>query len=560
MTGSERKTFLHKVQIFFVFILFLAHSSLKLCAQLNEGGLPRSFTFAVPPDEKSVIQIHSPVIFDLQSEDERNPVPYRYAVNLPVDLDIRTTGHWSGVSGGTEIWRLEIFAPGARAMTLYFSDFNIPSGGKLFIYNPQRTLCLGAFTERNHNHERTFASSLLPGERLILEYDEPEGGGALPDIHISEVAYAYRGLPESSKGVRDFGQSGACEVNINCSEGQSWQQQKQGVARVSVKKGFNSYWCSGSLVNNVRNDGKPYFLTADHCGYGTTPADISRWIFYFHYEAPDCSNPALEPAARSMTGASLIAHGGNGGEAGSDFFLVLLKENIPDTFNVYYNGWSREITPSPSGAGIHHPEGDIQKISTYNTPLISSDWNGHPYMSHWKVTWIQTPNGHGVTEGGSSGSPIFDNQGHIVGTLTGGNSQCGAQYENLPDYYGKFSYSWDQNGTDSASVLKYWLDPDSTGIMVLDGQATAIGDLQTLNPIQCFPNPFTDQVNLRQANAGGIISVKIYNQTGQCVYHAEPGQLTGKDIKLDLHPLSPGFYFLKVNGMQFNAVLKIIKL
>ena len=180
-------------------------------------------------------------------------------------------------------------------------------------------------------------------------------------------------------------------------------------------------------------------------------------------------------------------------------------------------------------------------------------------MSHWQVTWIQTLNGHGVTEGGSSGSPIFDNHGHIVGTLTGGNSNCGSQFENLPDYYGKFSYSWDQNGTDSASVLKYWLDPDNTGMMVLNGQATSNEDHQADNPVELFPNPFTDRLTLRMQHSGALLSISIFDQLGRRVFHAEPGLSNGKDIELDLRHLSPGFYFLRLNGKRSNAVLKIIK-
>ena len=197
-----------------------------------------------------------------------------------------------------------------------------------------------------------------------------------------------------------------------------------------------------------------------------------------------------------MTGATLKAHGGNGGETGSDFCLVLLNQGIPDTFNVYFNGWSRKDTTSPSGVCIHHPEGDLKKISTYNKPLITANYNGNPNPCHWEVTWIATSNGHGVTEGGSSGSPLFDNHGRIVGTLTGGDSSCDTADLDLPDYYGKFSWSWDKNGVDSTTRLKDWLDPDNTGVMYLDGIELGIpAHVKTLS-VQLFPNPFTDGIRL----------------------------------------------------------------
>lgn len=558
MKYSETENF-RSFLFFSLFFIYLMGSSLLLRAQLNQGGIPLSFKYAIPSREKSVVMVPAPDLAVMQSEDALKPLPYRYAINLPVDMDIRTHGYWTKATDGSEIWRLEIQCPGAKALTLYFGDFIMPEGGKLFVYNAQRTRCLGAFTSLNNNRDHSFASSLLPGDQLTIEYNSPSSVTQMPGIHISEIAYAYRGLLDPSKSGQDFGESGACEVNINCTEGQQWQKQRRGVARISVKQGLASFWCSGSLINNVKNDHKPYFLTADHCGTGCSAADINRWIFYFDYVSPTCENPHLEPGSRTMTGARLIAHGGNAGESGSDFFLVLLKDNVPDTFNVYYNGWSRSLVPSPSGAGIHHPEGDIQKISTYTTALVPSSWNGHPYDSHWKVVWAQTSNGHGVTEGGSSGSPIFDNTGHVLGTLTGGDSRCGSSTEGLPDYYGKFSYSWDQNGSDSSSVLKYWLDPDNTGTMVLDGQTASANDEQPEVPVKIFPNPFTDVLTLYLNNSPDIITISIYDQLGKCVFISEPGFLNKESLTFNLQVLSQGFYFLKLQGRHTNAVLKIIK-
>ena len=90
--------------------------------------------------------------------------------------------------------------------------------------------------------------------------------------------------------------------------------------------------------------------------------------------------------------------------------------------------------------------------------------------SHWRLTWVATANGHGVTEGGSSGSPLFNyNNGNsrIVGTLTGGSSYCSAP--NSPDIYGKMSYHWDQNTSTGNIKLKTFLDPNNSGVKILDG-------------------------------------------------------------------------------------------
>ena len=152
--------------------------------------------------------------------------------------------------------------------------------------------------------------------------------------------------------------------------------------------------------------------------------------------------------------------------------------------------------------GIHHPQGDIKKISTYTVPLMQTIWTGGSKLAHWQVNWSKTANGHGTTEGGSSGSPIFDSQGLLVGTLTGGDSSCDSLDLLLPDYYGMFSYSWDKNGTDSNEVLKYWLDPDNTNTMTLNGWSVGLEDQQIYGRISVYPNPFDDVLTVEGLTTG----------------------------------------------------------
>jgi len=537
--------------------IFYFGSVFGISAQISQGGLPKSFTFSIAPDIREVVTIYPPALDSLKNEDNQSPVPYRFAVNIPVDLGIGNTGTWIKAPDGSSIWRLTIKAAGALALTLYFDDFELPEYGSLFVYNPIRTKLLGAFTSLNNESQKTFATELIPGDQLTMEYNNPYQEDPLPRLHVSEISYAYRGVRDPNKVTDDFGQAGKCEVNINCIEGISWQQQKKGVARVAVKRGSFSYWCSGSLVNNVRNDSKPYFLTADHCGQGATSIDLNKWIFYFNYESTSCPNPPTEPFYKSMTGAHLVANSGDGPNLGSDFYLVLLNQNIPVTWDVFFNGWSREETPSAPGVGIHHPEGDIKKISTYNDPLQPSSWSSQPFLTHWKTTWVATANGHGVTEGGSSGSPIFDNSGHLVGTLTGGDSSCDSLY--LPDYYGRFSYHWDKNGSDSLLALKYWLDPDNTNTMILGGIHLSVGEHPVIPTVKATPNPFRDKVNIEIPGLNDKFSIRVYNVVGDEVFHGDYFLRGQNHIQINLENLTPGIYFLTVNAEKSARGIKLIK-
>jgi len=138
------------------------------------------------------------------------------------------------------------------------------------------------------------------------------------------------------------------------------------------------------------------------------------------------------------------------------------------SYNPYMNGWNRANSATAPGVCIHHPAGSIKKISTYSSALTSATWTGCLTNGHWRVVWSSNANGWGVTEGGSSGSPIFDANSRIVGTLTGGSSYCSAQ--SSPDYYGKFYCHWDLNGATSSVRLKDWLDPAGTNPLTLDGK------------------------------------------------------------------------------------------
>jgi hypothetical protein len=155
----------------------------------------------------------------------------------------------------------------------------------------------------------------------------------------------------------------------------------------------------------------------------------------------------------SLTGATSRAN-----NSGSDFRLIEWDNAPPQSYNVFYAGWSNINTPSSQNTGIHHPSGDVKKISRDNNASINSSYSG---AETWRVgAWEQ-----GTTEGGSSGSPLFDQNKRIIGQLYGGSASC--SNTGGSDYYGKFSTSWD--GPNSSSRLRDWLDPSNTGTSTTNG-------------------------------------------------------------------------------------------
>ena len=454
-------------------------------AQISEGGTPTSFKYQnTLKSDLPTVQI--PINFsveDLKTVDRwqvSQGAPLKVGVLLPTDLTIDNAGSWNTLPDGKRVWRLQVQAKDAIALMLSFRDFYIPENGKLFIYSSDKTHLIGAFTHHTNPPTKEYATEFLAGDKIILEYEAGISENEHPRIAIDAVGYGYNHL-HVSRTMADTGPgtSGSCMVNINCEEGEAWQTEKNGICQMTLPIGNYIYICSGALVNNTAEDLKPYILSAFHCidlDIPVTEKNLNKYTFYFHFEHTGCENNSSIASYRTITGCKKIA--GIPLDGGSDGLLLLLNQTIPEHYNAYYNGWDRSNTAAQSGVGIHHPSGDYMKISTFNKVARTSTWYGIDNIkgapnAHWNVVFEQTANGHAVTEGGSSGSPLFNQNKQIVGTLSGGSSSC--EKPNGANTYGKLYYHWDQYpNKDNTSRMDIYLDPNHTGKTQLAGRyATA---------------------------------------------------------------------------------------
>lgn len=382
---------------------------------------------------------------------EGKDVPFRFGAPIDVDYDLNNSGTWETLGDGTRLWRLKIISKGAYSLNLLYDQFWLPKGGKLFLYNSDRSSVIGAFTSSNNKEYQEFATAPTKGDEVTLEYNQPGWVAETPTIKISRVVHAYHNLFDIGgvNEVYDFGDAGSCNNNVNCPVGVGWDDQIRSVAMILTGGGFRL--CSGSMVNNVRRDATPYFLTANHCLGGQ-----ASWIFMWNYQSPTCAN-IDGPTWMTVQGSTLIA-----ASSSSDFALLQLTEAPPDSYMVYFAGWSAENVAGDSSCGIHHPQGDIKKISfDYGFTQLTNYLVTTPGTTHLRIVdWDD-----GTTEPGSSGSPLFNKQKRVVGQLHGGYASCTSI---TSDWYGKFASSWLGGGT-SGSSLKPWLDPDNSGVLILDG-------------------------------------------------------------------------------------------
>ncbi|MFM1930816.1 MAG: hypothetical protein RL226_119 [Bacteroidota bacterium] len=449
-------------------------------------------------------------------------------------------------ANGTQIWRLHIHSEGALALNVVFDDFNLPAGSGLWIYNEDHTYFDGPHSVEENNSHGRYMTGTVYGDDLIMEYVQLVHAVSPPRLHVSGIGFMFRYEYDPLDFSRGGG-SDACQVNVNCPEGDEWQCQRDGVVRLQIVDSGNTFLCSGSLVNTTALDCRQYMLTALHCVEGISDADFQLLQCKFNYERQNCDGGPFS-SSRNRTGVIHLADSNDGGgNSGSDFALFEIEDEISDAWNPFFAGWDASGTGSQGGVGIHHPSGDLKKISTYTGNLISQ-FVGAP-GSHWQVTWTATENGHGVTEGGSSGSPIYNANKLIVGTLTGGSSFCTSP--NAPDFYGKMSYHWSNNPNPASEKLKAWLNPQDNGVNTLFGAyrpcqtesfCGTIGvdenGLQN-SGVTMMPNPTSGVFFVRSAENVTLNMVQIFNAEGQLVMEEK---VNGPVKQLDLSAMPAGAY------------------
>lgn len=398
-------------------------------------------------------------VADIAGWKKGRPLPESKLYKLDINSD--TIGIWESPSTDKSTWKLVVNVPGAKGFFISFDEFYLPKDSKLYAYSKDDSKNAIIFSHEDNPDGGAYSLEGLKGDNVVLEYMTSTPLKEAPKLHLRNIGYKYTdNLGNELSGFNSSKNS--CMINVNCPEGDLWDVQRRGVLQLRMTKSDNkTYLCSGSLVNNTSNDKTPYVLTAYHCFENMTKEQIEQTEFFFEYESPTCEENTL-PIYKYHKGSEILVL--NPIKNGSDGALLKLSENIPNDWDVYFNGWDRENTGSniKSGSIIHHPLGDVKKITFYEAPLTSSKWNDNaPNGTHW-IAYYSV----GSTAGGSSGSPIFNQNGLIVGTLTGGDTSCSSP--NMPDYFGKFWFHWNKHPDSSIHMNKY-LDPANTDVKKIAG-------------------------------------------------------------------------------------------
>ena len=550
-----------KVFIFpFLSILFLTIMIGK--AQNENGGIPYSFSakrLSMNIPQMELASVDHAALLKEDAAQERNS-PLRISVHQTLNYTMKNAGRLDVLDDGSKLWRVNIKSPNAYALYLHFSSFEIPKGASLFAYSPDQQFVRGKYTHKNEGED--FYVLDIPGDEIIVEYYEPAGAAFEGHFEIVDVGHLYRNVLTSKGGLGDA--SGNCHINVVCPEVQEWLDQANSVVCILILVQGNGFLCTGALINNTRYDKRPYVYTAAHC-YKSN----ATWVFYFDYKSSSCNSNSDNSKGTEVRGGVVRAVDFEGSETtlagmvkGPDFMLLEITGTFPNAIRdrLYFAGWDLSTSAPSVGAAIHHPAGDFKKFSKPATVISYSS----PSSYYWQTNWIKGAENKGVTEVGSSGSPLFNAEGYIVGHLSRGLSYCENQQINgtsQPDYYGKTTSSWTFK-SDSATQLKYWLDPDDKGLTKLSGiyysQDPPLENVikeQNGFTVNLYPNPTTGTVKINGNFNGEVIQCNIYSILGALVYQENVTASDEFELKLDL---MNGVYFIELQGIQKKTTQKLL--
>lgn len=407
------------------------------------------------------ILANKPNLKSIQAEDIKRSLedlPYRFAIPVKSNLDFTQQGVWTEY-GDKSIWRLNVSGEHVQSFNIGLKGVFLPQGAKLFFYSDNFNSLVGPYTHKDNKSHRELWSPVIESNSVTIEINVPTQYKSLVKFRVATISQGYRSIRSS-----EMAKSGSCNNDVVCSEANPWQNEIRSVARYTITVGASSFFCTGTLINNVEENLTPYFLTAGHCGVdSTTAASITA---YWNYETSVCQGTPDGQLTQFQNGMSYLGGTDSTGVGGSDFALAQFDTTPDASFNVYWAGWDNSSNAPSSAVGIHHPAGDEKRISFDNDSLTitnyassMADANGtHLMVGAWE---------DGTTEGGSSGSGIWNENHHLVGTLSGGGASC--QALDQPDWYGRFATHWLGDGTNEGQ-LRVWLDPNDTGAITLDGQ------------------------------------------------------------------------------------------
>ncbi|MGK7345229.1 MAG: hypothetical protein ACNS63_05420 [Candidatus Nitrospinota bacterium M3_3B_026] len=403
---------------------------------------------------------------------------------------------------GTEInvWQMAAVSPGAKRVKAKLSAISLPKGAFIYTYGLNARQ---PYRIQSTYKDTTSSTFSVDGDTLIVEYHVPVEFPGPNDLEpcvidsIGHFALEHDINDQSSILAKTDCPKSKYDCNNDiCDYYSSFGQTSRPVAQLIIKKkvdGKNRYYgCTGTLIVNKTGDFTPFFLTAYHCLSDDTVKqaanqqdrlnalnNIANDIEFIWRYTSSCGASFSTGKAKYLIGKSAdVAIFPNN----TDYaLLMLLGAVLPDENNeVLFAGTLRAevLEDNADVITIHHPRDapmDYKRISFGDNRFdlkFDNDKDGvvdetYPdYKNYYTVQWRS-----GVTEQGSSGSPLFVNYAGkelLTGHLHGGYSLCNFDIcdgrtigPDRPAYYGKFFYTYND--------INKSLNPVTVGNLIVGG-------------------------------------------------------------------------------------------
>ncbi len=444
---------------------------------------------------------------------------------------------WQPLPSGGKIASFTFTSPSAAALRLAievtslppecelrFFSTDIDSVGTVHqVYGKQilELLEVNKAAEPDNSEASIYWSPTVEGETISLEIYLPEG------IDISELQITFPALShlavspfrssEADFNLQSYGASNSCQNDATCYT--NWRNMRRATAKMVYTKGGYSYICTGTLLNDKDpSTYKPYFISAAHCINSQTVASTLNTLWF--YESASCNSSTRNSNYTIRYGGATLlwSRGLTTYRSSSSMDTSFFKLNESPPGGTYYSGWTTSVL-NGGKTGVHHPKGDWKKISfgspggSYSCWSISSksfqcsyDASGNFFLINWT---------DGGTEGGSSGSGLFQDNDHLMADLTGGSGSCGGSYS----YYSTFNAAY------YAGNLGRWLNVGPAAAATQPSLSPVYKILLSKNsstpisrPVVSSPNPANGATVSARAN-GQLLRVRAVGATGGTIYY-----------------------------------------
>ncbi|GMV99984.1 MAG: hypothetical protein AMXMBFR84_11230 [Candidatus Hydrogenedentota bacterium] len=314
-----------------------------------------------------------------------------------------------------------IVSADATALRLIVDLSQLAEGEEIYVVDTVGGRAFGPYTQEDSIPEGNWLPT-TEGDTALLVARTP--GNTPPAIELQGVSHFFRSAAELKAAL-------SCNIDVNCESNSTVQNLSTGVGVMVIPSGnFDSALCSGALINNPDTaENEPYYLTSWHCVPSYANANQVDILWDFRTSSCNANDPPSFSSLPRSNGVSVL-----GTSSTLDLTLMRLDQVPGGPLGRAYLGWeTRAPVVNENLVGIHFPRGEYMRISYGQVKAINQASSG--FVKQTYVDW-----NNGVTEGGSSGSPLLlvASAYRITGTLSNGPTHSCTDTRFNEDYYTSF--------------------------------------------------------------------------------------------------------------------------